>query len=380
MDDKNYPFGVPADGVEQFLISQKEAKKIGLTTLVSDVPLQEYSSGALADGTFLLTGPVSKKGSADTYILNQDLTLKEYGKRVWSYHILNPASAAYKNAFYFLAKTAPSGTGLPSLVFSSTAVNAGIPAGDALIRPIVSKPARTGSGVPDFKNTDISVTWNDLVNNLKDQAQKAIDRINQVSEDSEVYLEVNRLAENDVQPAEKEAILNAASQDKMTENLFLMYIAMQLRIPGHEKLKLDENLTGTKATVKLPGFPEIQKGMTRSYQIFAYNPYGEDGKKAEVITPEFDTENQTLSFNLKNSSVYAIGYLDSKDPSPEPAPDPKPALTLSNSTSPANPSNSAMPSSSSSRTAAQTNTVLWGGLAAGAFILAVTVTALKKKK
>ncbi|MCF0258803.1 MAG: S8 family serine peptidase, partial [Erysipelotrichaceae bacterium] len=307
------PVSTPAGGADLVTVGGQTAA-IDVKSVLNDPSRLSFSSGALADGTYILAGPLSKDGTADTYILNQDLSLNEYDKRAWSANIHAPASIAYNNAFYVLAQIAPSGEGQPSLVFSSTAVKAGIPDGDTLVRTIKSAPAKTGAGVPELKNTDICVTQNDLVSNLKDQTQKVIDRINQSDKDSEVYLEANKLAENNVPQAEKEAILTAASQEKMKDNLFWMDLAMYLQIPEQDRIKLDTNEAGTKVAIKLPDFPELQKGYSRSYKIFAYSPDGEDGKKAEVITPEFDAQNQTLTFNWKTSSVYAIGYADTKDP------------------------------------------------------------------
>ncbi|MCF0258752.1 MAG: S8 family serine peptidase, partial [Erysipelotrichaceae bacterium] len=255
-DRTGKPVSLPAEGAEQFTVGQKETKTIEVSSMIDSLPNRSFSSGALADGTFILAGLVSKGKNADTYILSQDLSLEEYEKRAWTASIMNPASVAYDNAFYVLAAIAPSGAGQSTLVFSSTAANAGIPAGDALVRKINTAPAKTGTGMPEFENTDIAVTQNDLISNLKDQAQKAIDQINQAEKDSEVYLEAAKLAEKDVPQTEKEAILSAADQEKMKDSLFWMNIDMYLQIPEQDRIKLDRNEAGTKVAIKLPDFPE----------------------------------------------------------------------------------------------------------------------------
>ncbi|MCF0261048.1 MAG: hypothetical protein HUJ54_14405, partial [Erysipelotrichaceae bacterium] len=305
-----------------------------------------------------------------------------YDKRAWSSNLLKPASVAYNGAFYVLASVVPASQGKQTLVFSSTAVNAGIPCGDALVKTINSAPAKTKDGMPEFKNTDISVVQKDLVNNLKDQAQKAIDQINQASKDSEVYLEAGRLTEKEVPQTAKDAIVSAAGQVNMKENLFWMDLAMVLQIPEQDTIKLGSNLAGTKVTVKIPDFAAAEKGYSRSYKVFAWNPDGEADNKAEVITPEFDAENQTLSFILKKSSVYAIGYHDEKDPepSPDPKPEPDPAPTPSNNSDPAAPSNPAVPASSSASTAANTHMLFWGCLTGvlGAAMIAIVFVLNRK--
>ncbi|MCF0260793.1 MAG: hypothetical protein HUJ54_13120, partial [Erysipelotrichaceae bacterium] len=309
------PSNMPAFGADQYILGQTESQKIeGIFSLTGYLPYMTFSSGALNDGTFMIAGPAGMDGETDTYVLSQDLSVKAYEKRAWSSNLLTPASVAYNGGFYVLADIAPSGIEEPSLVFSFTAVNADVPEGDALIRTIKSAPAKTGDGVPEFKNTDITVTQKDLVNNLKDKAQRVIDRINNASKDSEVYLEVNKLEEKAVAEAKRQAVKAAADKEKMSENLFWMDLSMYLQIPEQERIKLDENLAGTKVSIKVPDFPAVEKGYTRSYKIFACNPDGEEGKKAEVIAPEFNAQNQTLSFSMKKSSVYAIGYLDETDP------------------------------------------------------------------
>ncbi|MCF0260567.1 MAG: hypothetical protein HUJ54_11980, partial [Erysipelotrichaceae bacterium] len=368
----------PAPGAEQYAIGANKSEMIDLNSISDDLALLEFSFGALTDGTFLLAGPSVKDGKTDTYILKQDFTLSEFDKRAWYANLLKPASAAYNNAFYVLAKIAPSGIGKPTFVFSSTAVNAGFPNGDALVKTIQSIPAKTGAGVPALRNTELSVTQKDLVNNLKDTAQKVIDRINQSDKDSEAYLEANRLAETDVSLKEKEAILSAAGQEKMKENLFWMDLTMNLKVPEQERIKLKENAAGTQVSIQIPDFPEIQKGCSRSYRIFASSPDGE-GSQTEVIVPELNTENQTLSFSWKKSGVYAIGYLDTKNQAPAPDLDSKPSDTSAASV----PAKTAVPASASSNsaTAAVSNFVIWSLLAAaGAAGTAGFRLQLKKRK
>ncbi|MCF0258748.1 MAG: LPXTG cell wall anchor domain-containing protein, partial [Erysipelotrichaceae bacterium] len=85
------------------------------------------------------------------------------------------------------------------------------------------------------------------------------------------------------------------------------------------------------------------------------------------------------TFNWKTSSVYAIGYADTKDPAP--TPDPTPTPTPSDSTTPTTPTKTTTPASSSSKTAAETNFAFWAGLmAAGVLLTALLGFAFRRKK
>lgn len=86
-----------------------------------------FASGAAQDG-FLLAGPESADGTADTYFVNStDNSVTPYGKRASQQRLLSPAATAYNGRFYVLAASQNE----PYRLFSATAVETTDQAGDA---------------------------------------------------------------------------------------------------------------------------------------------------------------------------------------------------------------------------------------------------------
>ncbi|MCF0261158.1 MAG: hypothetical protein HUJ54_14955, partial [Erysipelotrichaceae bacterium] len=172
-------------------------------------------------------------------------------------------------------------------------------------------------------------------------------------------------------------IQKAASSEKMADSLFWMNFSMVLQIPQKDKIQLHSNLAGVDVTMGLPEFPEVQKGYTRTYKIYAYHGDSTEGEKLEIITPKYDAEKKTLSFKVSRCSTYAIGYADAKDPAPQPdpdpdpkpdptptptpdpTPDPKPSTDPTPTSNPASSSTSSTAQAASARTAARTNSAFW---------------------
>ena len=390
-------YGVP--GAETIVIGGT-GKPVDVESMLNHEKNLSFASGGLADGSFLLTGPVSKNGTADTYILDQEGNLSEFEKRAYSGNMMMPAALAYNGNFYVLAAIAPSGLGNPTLTFSSTAVNADVPKGDALIRTIETEQAKTSEGMPSFENKEILVSQKDLYSNLGNEATEAIFNINNAKENSTVYLEVNKKAEAEVPEPDRSAVKAEAAAQKLKDELFWMDAAMYLQIPGQERIQLHTNEAGVQITVGIPEFAKAQKEASRSYKIFAYHADAAKGEQLEVIDPEYDEKNQTLTFNIHRCSTYAIGYAEEPNPTPEPTPDPAPTPTptpgnndaSNNGTSSNGTSNTttSVPSSStlaaSSTTAATktsvgTNAAVWMVvLSAGCALLILPVVLKKKRK
>ncbi|MCF0259573.1 MAG: S8 family serine peptidase, partial [Erysipelotrichaceae bacterium] len=98
------------DGTIEKVVIGQPAESINIPpTMIKNEPNLSFSSGALADGTIILTGPVSADGTADTYLLNQDGTLSLFDKRAYHGHLMMPASLAYNGNYYVLAAIAPVG-------------------------------------------------------------------------------------------------------------------------------------------------------------------------------------------------------------------------------------------------------------------------------
>ena len=89
---------ISAGGIEKAVIGQP-AELINTSEMIKTDGYLSYSSGVLADGTVILTGPVSADGTADTYLLNQDGTLSLFDKRANSGNVMMPASLAYNGNY-----------------------------------------------------------------------------------------------------------------------------------------------------------------------------------------------------------------------------------------------------------------------------------------
>lgn len=98
--------------------------------LVSETGELAYASGAVAGG-FMLAGPESDNGKADTYVAGDGglKPIEAYGKRASEQVLVAPAATAYEGRFYVLAGT----QNAPYRVFSATAVDTLSQPGDYVV-------------------------------------------------------------------------------------------------------------------------------------------------------------------------------------------------------------------------------------------------------
>ena len=119
-----------AEGVDM-LAMQDDGKlactPVDISEQVGETGALAWASAATADG-FMLAGPESDDGRADTYTLSADGGLSTYGKRASQQWLLEPSALAYDGNLYVLAATQNE----PYRVFSATAVATAPQPGDAV--------------------------------------------------------------------------------------------------------------------------------------------------------------------------------------------------------------------------------------------------------
>lgn len=128
--------GRDAGGAELVTLSPAKdsvtSEAIDFSTLVTETGFLLYGGGATAEG-FLVAGPNSDGGEADTYVLAPGYTLPiPYGKRASDHPLIIPAALGYRGSFYVFAASSAS----PYRVFSSTSVATLEQPGDAPVRPV----------------------------------------------------------------------------------------------------------------------------------------------------------------------------------------------------------------------------------------------------
>ena len=290
------------------------------TDIMSDEKDIQMASGALADGTFMLVGPPSQDGTADTYILSDDGSVSKYEKMAYTGNLYSPASIAYDGQFYVLASKTNDGSG--SLVLSYTAVDSATALGDAIAKPVKTGKPVVGKNVPSFTNTNISITTQDIYNQFSvAQGSQLIDAINRNPDSSIVYLVIEKLLESDVPAEDFKAIVQAAKNASINEkDLYWMDISLFLKAGAMNEVQLHQALNGTQATIGIPEFTALKEGYDRTYKVFAYHADAPEGVRLEVIDPAYDAKSNTLTFNISRCSTYAIGYKDVKSTKPNTKP------------------------------------------------------------